>query len=178
MNPIIRRRGLGWPSRWFNFGLCMAEPLPKPRNLTAISQNPDPSSMALKRHAAPQFFGFCVRPARVRPDGPQALPVLRADHARARPSILSIDPAYAWRLFRARRPKRCRQASERGPGGFRMGRAQPHGIVEHHEPAPAPIFNTTPGWAWQDGSSFPSLRPKNLGLPRQRTLAGIWSCPS
>ena len=60
------------------------------------------------------------------------------------------------RRFRASRPKRCQPAPERGPGGFRMGRTQPHGIAGHHGPAASPIFNVNPA---NDERLFRTRRP-------------------
>ena len=94
----------------------------------------------------PNFFGFWARPPGWCPDGPRRPAVLRADHARMRarfsaqpplvlePDVGRIAPCLS---------NRCQPAPERGRGGFRMGRTQPHRIAGHG-PAAAPIFSTQP----------------------------------
>ena len=95
----------------------------------------------------PNFFGFWARPPGSCPDGPRQPAVLRADHAtvhlrfRAAPHL-----GFEHDFGRIAPPlsDRCQPAPERGRGGFRIGRTQPHGIAGHHGLAAVPIFNFTP----------------------------------
>ena len=106
--------------------------------------------MALKHHAAPQFFRISDPPRKGAP-GPRAPAAGRfAIPPRIGETSVSESPSLGFEhdfgRIAASLSNRCRPAPERGRGGFRMGRTQPHGIDEPHGTAPAPIFGVRPAY--------------------------------
>ena len=93
--------------------------------------------MALKHHAAPIFLDFGPARRDGAPTAPGGRPFCEpTTHGCPvlEPDVGPIAPCLS---------NRCQPAPERGRGGFRMGRTQPHQIAGHG-PAAAPIFSTQP----------------------------------
>jgi len=132
--------------------------------------------MALKHHAATQFF-FDFQAARggCAPTTPGGRPFCEQTTHPREPDFSSV-PRLGFEHDSGRfvhaLSKQCQPAPERGRGGFRMGRTQPHGIAEHHRTALAPNFGFHPACVeWL----FRASRPKRHQPAPRRAAHGAKS---
>ena len=129
----------------------------------------------------PNFFGFWTRPPGSCPDGPRQPAVLRVDHASVHLRFRRVPRLGFEHDFGGIAPplsNRCQPAPERGRGGFRMGRTQPHGISAYHaarvllilEVRPAYVSHTPPGAPAKSGTARPAHGQNGLAEPLRAKL--------